>query len=416
MQAAPRDDTSTGNGREYVDANRLLRVLIVDEDDADRLIVRRSLVRSNLPLDVHEAATGPEGLRKLAELPFDCIFVDDSLPGEALDELFGAATAGDSPCVATVLLTSAGHEFALAAGHCHRAQDYLEKSELAVGAVRRALLRAVDTAALLRQVREQGEALAQSERDLARYARVTATRLAAPVDAIVGLVGQLGSCGRESLDARSQDCLDRIAEGLLGLQRTVAGMSAIGIIGRDAAAFERCDSGDLLSAAVAAIEPELCSARTEVSWSRLPAIDCQPRRIVQLFEELLRHAIRQRAGATRIEIRVAARALAISAVERLAYAAAARHRTVWEFRIAHAGNAAPPAGNGKRAGAQLAEGREDEAATAGDDAATRVAVCRRIVEIHRGRICFETEAAGGAVRFTLPGTQGCGDRPRSAER
>ncbi len=415
MQAMPRSDASPADGRDYADANRRLRVLIVDDDDADRLIVRRSLARTNLPLDIREAATGRDGLRQLAEVPFDCLFLDDGLPGTQVAELLEAITAGDSPIVATVLLTDPGHAAAALPGFGHHSQDYLTRSELGVGAVRRALLRAVDTAALLRQLHEQREALAQSERELERFACMTAQQLGAPLDTIVALVGQLERHGGDRLDQRSRDCLDRIVGCSSQLQRAVADIAELGSIGRDDAEFEHCDSGELLRAALAALGPELSDAGVQVTWDRLPAIDCQRRRIVQLFEELLRDAIRHRRAATS-EFRISARALAIGAVERLGYAPPSRHRTVWEFRIVDGGSAATSAGNGQFAGVSPAGCPPGDAAGARDGTDLRLAVCRRIVERHRGRMYIEPVAAGGSrVRFTLPGLQNGSSRSRGQE-
>lgn len=388
-------------GRAQVDAGRRLCVLIVDDDDADRLIVRRALRGTELPLVIQEAATAQDAMRRLAELPCDCLFVDAGLPGTALAELLDRAAAAAPPGVATVLLCDAGDESAAIAGPGRRAQSYLAKSELGSAAVRRALLTAVDSALVLRQLREQTDARSRLERELARYAGVMARDVEPSLGAVVGHLRQLERHLGDRLDGPARDCLERAIDCARRMQSAAAGIAELDRIGRDDADFARCDSGELLAAAVDAIEPELAAAGARVRWGSLPVIDCQRRRIVQLFTELVRHRLAQ-CGGHAPEISVAAQAVARGAVERAEQAGASRHETLWEFSIGCAQAATAAAGSS-----------DGGAATA--DADGRLALCHRIVEKHRGLLRIEPDACGGRrVRFSLPGTGAGAPRPAAA--
>lgn len=55
-------------------------ILIIDDDDTDRMAVRRHLARASVPMNVFEAATGEEGSALMAQRHFACVFLDYRLP------------------------------------------------------------------------------------------------------------------------------------------------------------------------------------------------------------------------------------------------------------------------------------------------------------------------------------------------
>jgi len=57
-----------------------LRILIVDDEEIDRIAVRRALKQSDLPIFFTEARDYSEAIATLEDQEFDCIFVDFNLP------------------------------------------------------------------------------------------------------------------------------------------------------------------------------------------------------------------------------------------------------------------------------------------------------------------------------------------------
>jgi CheY-like chemotaxis protein len=53
-----------------------LRILVVDDDELDRLAVRRCLQRSSVLVGVEEAATAAEARERMAASDYDCILLD----------------------------------------------------------------------------------------------------------------------------------------------------------------------------------------------------------------------------------------------------------------------------------------------------------------------------------------------------
>jgi DNA-binding response OmpR family regulator len=114
-------------------------VLVVEDDDGNRLLVRRYLEHEGLcPIEV---ADGPAALRAVAEQAPDAIVLDLGLPG--LDGLDVLARIRRDSAVPVLVLTGRDNEPDLLAAFAAGADDYLAKpySLPELGARLRALLR-----------------------------------------------------------------------------------------------------------------------------------------------------------------------------------------------------------------------------------------------------------------------------------
>lgn len=107
-----------------------LSLLLIDDDEIDRLAITRTLRKSPVPCDVQYAETAAEGLRLAADENFDAILLDYRLPDhnglDVLRQLRGGAFGG----VAVVMLSR--YEDETLAAECLEAgaQDFLLKDEV----------------------------------------------------------------------------------------------------------------------------------------------------------------------------------------------------------------------------------------------------------------------------------------------
>ena len=106
-----------------------LRLLVVDDDELDRLALRRCMQQSGMALAADEATSGAEALRLTDGGAYDCILLDYYLPGEdgiaLIAELRRAAP--DTP---VVIFTGRGDEDIAVELMKFGAADYLPKASL----------------------------------------------------------------------------------------------------------------------------------------------------------------------------------------------------------------------------------------------------------------------------------------------
>lgn len=105
----------------------LLNVLIVDDDDVDRMAVRRSLRAAGLAAQITEAASIAAAVTKLNDFTYDCIFLDFNLPdGTGLEVLRRIQRASFRAPV--IVLTGQGDEETAVELMKAGAADYIVKS------------------------------------------------------------------------------------------------------------------------------------------------------------------------------------------------------------------------------------------------------------------------------------------------
>src|SRR5688572_4217445 len=106
-----------------------LRLLLVDDDEVDRMAVRRALRATDTEVVITDACTVAQASALLAEQPFDCAVVDYNLPdGDGVEVLAAAADAREP--VPTIFLTGQGDERLAVNLMKEGARDYIPKSGL----------------------------------------------------------------------------------------------------------------------------------------------------------------------------------------------------------------------------------------------------------------------------------------------
>jgi PAS domain S-box-containing protein len=105
------------------------RILVVDDDELDRLAVRRCLQRSSVLVGVEEAGTAAEARERIAASAYDCILLDYYIPGvEGLALLRSIRKA--APETPVVIFTGRGDEEIAVELMKAGAADYLPKASL----------------------------------------------------------------------------------------------------------------------------------------------------------------------------------------------------------------------------------------------------------------------------------------------
>lgn len=148
-----------------------LKILVIDDDEVDRLSLKRSLKLCGLQCTLVEASEATQGIEILKEDSFDCIFLDYLLPGtDGLAVLRKIKTSGiKTPVIVT---TSQGDESIAVEMMKAGASDYIVKTQVdgyVIGQVLRNALKLTK----VEQEREEAErALVISQERLAEAQRI----------------------------------------------------------------------------------------------------------------------------------------------------------------------------------------------------------------------------------------------------
>jgi signal transduction histidine kinase len=233
------------------------RVLLVDDEISDALVVKRSLAQEDLPgerFDVAHETTLAQGIARLLRAPVDVLLLDLTLPDSQ-----GPATVAQlrdrEPRVPMVVFTGIDDPGVAARAFAAGADDYLVKDEVHAGLLRRTLRNAI--ARHRAGVRRE----AAPERDPSDGRRMLLHDLKNLHTSIVGNAQIL------QREAGEQGFLRQRADSLLGAAR--AAVDLVHKLSDDGELDE--DTGRLvdLSALVRATEPLLHSAVGEAVDLRL---------------------------------------------------------------------------------------------------------------------------------------------------
>ena len=127
------------------------RVLIIDDDEVDRLIYERHLTLDEDGLETASASSVDEGLELFGDGAFDCVMLDYRIPpGDGLQAL-GRIQALDPFCP-VVMLTGVGDEEVAVSAMKQGASDYLVKGNHSPIELRRTVKTVIETANLKRHL------------------------------------------------------------------------------------------------------------------------------------------------------------------------------------------------------------------------------------------------------------------------
>jgi signal transduction histidine kinase len=208
------------------------------------------------------------------------------------------------------------------------------------------------------------------EAELRSYADVVAHDLSEPIAGIAMLVGLLE---RRAAEPPPPGVVDQLRASTERARDLIDGVLVYARAGE--LSTERVALGEL----VAEVADDLRLEGATLEVGELPEIEGDPRQLRRVLQNLLRNAVKYR-GAAPLRIEVSA----------------LRDSREWVVTVRDNGLGVDPDQATRIFGMFSRANQEVEGVGIG------LAVCRRIVEAHGGRIWVESAGAGSAFRFTLP--------------
>ena len=277
-----------------------LRLLLVDDDEVDRLTVKRLLRQAGVVASFEECADWKCVLEAAQQHEFDCAILDYHLPGTDGLELL-RTLRNSSVNVPVVALTGLGDEEVAVELMKAGAADYLNKNTLTPERLERslryaiALHRAEEDRRLLLEREHQARLQAQAaNRAKDEFLATLSHELRTPLNAILGWA-RLLSTGQ--LDAatskRAIEIIDRnsrlqarLIEDLLDISRIITGKLRLD--------FRAVEVRSVIEGALDAVRPAAEARRValECKVGDGDAILCDPGRMQQVIWNLLSNAIK----------------------------------------------------------------------------------------------------------------------------
>lgn len=232
----------------------------------------------------------------------------------------------------------------------------------------------VRTAALKRA----NQSLVASNMELQQFAYVASHDLQTPLRAIAGFAHFLESDYKEQLDDRAKDYIERIVQGIKRMERLINDLLAFSRVESRSVPFESVSLNEALDDAVEMLHASIEDTGAEVTRGDLPLVAADRGQITQLFQNLIGNAIKYHGERpARVDVRAERNGVGWRIAVRDDGIGITREHQAKIFQIfkrLHTQTAYPGTGIG-------------------------LAVCRRIVDRHGGRIWVESEEGKGSTFF-----------------
>ncbi|HXS43667.1 MAG TPA: ATP-binding protein, partial [Solirubrobacteraceae bacterium] len=242
--------------------------------------------------------------------------------------------------------------------------------------------RVVGVSAVVRDMTERKRAeaeLRRSHAELERFADVAAHDLREPLLA----VGQLATLLAREASGRDAEIVARIDEAATHGLRLVDGLRDLARIGGGEPARERVDLEAVAREVLVALGAHIDEVGARIELGPLPTVGGEPAELARVLQNLVGNALKFRAAGR-------APVVALDA---------AREDGAWVVTVRDNGPGVPGPAR-ERIFDLFARANADEAI---EGTGLGLAVCRKVVERHGGRIWVEPAAGGGsAFRFSLP--------------
>ena len=234
-----------------------------------------------------------------------------------------------------------------------------------------------------RQTRSMLELVERSNQELERFAYIASHDLQEPLRTVKGYVDLLALLHGSQLNEEASDFVRRAVEGVTRMETLIREILSYARLHTEHDRTTVVDTADIVTGVMADLAGLLEQSGAAVTLpTDLPRIHGDPTQLRRLFENLLANALKFR-GDVPPEI-----ALEVS-----------RRRGEWEFVVCDNGIGIPEGQEELIFGAfQRLHPRDRYEGTG-----IGLAVCRKIVDLHGGRIWGENRPEGGAsFHFTLP--------------
>ncbi|MBW3584186.1 MAG: transporter substrate-binding domain-containing protein [Euryarchaeota archaeon] len=233
------------------------------------------------------------------------------------------------------------------------------------------------------RLRQHADELSRSNEELSQFAYVASHDLREPLRMVTSYLSLLDERYDEVLDKDGREFMDHARDGAVRMQALIDDLLTLARVDTTAEEPRAVDTGEVLQEALFGLQVQLRDEGAEVVWGDLPQVRARKGQLRQLFQNLVSNGVKfHGTKPPKVEVEGTARAdgMAVFAVRDNGIGIPVQEQEK-VFALFH-----------------RLHGRDHNEGTG-----IGLALCKRIVERHGGRIWVESkEGEGTTVRFTLP--------------
>ena len=375
-------------------------ILIVDDTPVNVAVLAEHLVSHGFSVMV--AQDGEEGIERAQFAPPDLILLDVMMPGiggfETCRKLKSLAVTKDIPVIFMTALSDIGDKIG---AYKLGGVDYVTKpfhaeevlarinTHLSLQAMQRQLLaqnQQLQQEIAVRQKAEmvlaqRSQELARSNAELEQLAYVASHDLQEPLRMVTSYVQLLEQRYGGKLDAEAHEFIGFSVDGVKRMQALIDDLLTYSRVGTKAKPLQATDCDAVLKTVLQSLRIAIEESGAQIQCAVMPVVQGDPAQLTQLFQNLLANAIKFRGSqAPQIEIRVEP------------------ENDFWRFEVKDNGIGIAPEYFARIfVMFQRLHNRSRYPGTG-----IGLAICKKIVERHGGRIWVDSEPGQGATfKFTL---------------
>ena len=370
---------STSQDGVDVGTERKLRILIVEDDPSDVELVCHTLRSGGCHADCDVVQTAGEFAAAIGKETYDLVLSDYHLPAwngmETVEILRHSGV--DIP---VVMVSGALGESKAVECIKQGASDYVLKDDL--GRLPGAVGRALREKGLREAHRQTQQELARSNRDLEQFAYVASHDLQEPLRMVAAYTQLLAERYQGKLDANADKYIGYAVGGALRMQALVQDLLTFSRVGRTGRNLRPVDMNGVVQLALSNLQAAMRETNAHVDYQQLPQVIVDATQMVQLLQNLIANALKfhgQEVPHIFITAERGEREWIFSVRDNGIGIAPEHIETVFIiFKRLHTHEEYPGSGIG-------------------------LAICKRIVEQHGGRIWVESRPGQGSTfKFSIP--------------
>ena len=235
--------------------------------------------------------------------------------------------------------------------------------------------------------------LERSNKELEQFAYIASHDLQEPLRTVIGYLQLIARRYEGQLDRDMDEFIGFALDGVRRMQRLISNLLAYSRVGTRGAAFEPVDCNQLFAQAAHDLQMAISESAAKITCDPLPVVMGDSGQLGELFQNLIGNAIKYRGDQAPIVHITARQTFEVSQTPKVL------ETTVWEFSICDNGIGIDPQYHDRIFGLfQRLHGAGEYSGSG-----IGLAICKKIVERHGGRIWVASQVGQGSTfYFTIP--------------